>query len=250
MFLLVPSECRIEAIGAGQPDIAELGAWIRFDRLEAELPQQLAPFGGVILPDFGDPHQVIVKRADLGGVAFRQRTLDPTPDPIRQSADDFLLHDEKISHFAVVCVGPEMRSVMRVQQLGGHFQPVSDLLLAAFEQVVDAKFFPDLPDIDRLVAVPEARVPGDDGIRLAPRQLGDDPLGDGIAEISYVRTSAEVIEGKDRNPRHVARTDRRGSPYAGAVICADGCRDENECSKNEAASRISCPTAFRAGYGV
>ena len=38
MFLLVPPECRVIAIGVGQPDIAELGVRIRFDRLEAELP--------------------------------------------------------------------------------------------------------------------------------------------------------------------------------------------------------------------
>ena len=45
------------------------------------------------------------------------------------------------------------------------FQPVSDLLPAAFEQVVDAEFISYLPHVDRLVA--EARVPGDDRISLA-----------------------------------------------------------------------------------
>ncbi len=39
MLLLVPAENRVEAIGPGQPDIAELGSRIRFDRLEAQLPQ-------------------------------------------------------------------------------------------------------------------------------------------------------------------------------------------------------------------
>ncbi|MER9222983.1 hypothetical protein NKI48_29630 [Mesorhizobium sp. M0644] len=79
---------------------------------------------------------------------------------------------------------------MRIQQLGGHFQPISDFLLAAaFEQVVDAEFISDLSGVDRLVAVPEARVSGDDGISLVPRKLGDDPLGDGIAEISLIRAA-------------------------------------------------------------
>jgi len=32
--------------------------------------------------------------------------------------------------------------------LGGHFQPVPDLLLAAFEQVVDAEFIANLPGVD------------------------------------------------------------------------------------------------------
>ena len=38
MFLLVPAELRVIAIGPGQTDIAELGVRIRFDRLEAKLP--------------------------------------------------------------------------------------------------------------------------------------------------------------------------------------------------------------------
>ena len=84
----------------------------------------------------GNPHQVIVERADLRVVALWQGALDPAPDTIRKRPDDFLLDDEKIANLPVVGVGPEMRSVMRIQQLGGHFQPVSNLLLAAFEQVV------------------------------------------------------------------------------------------------------------------
>lgn len=110
-----------------------------------------------------------MKRADLRGVAPWPGALDPPPDPIGKRTDDLLLDDEEIANLLVVGVGPEMRSVMRVQQLGGHFQPVSDLLLAAFEQVVDAEFIANLPGVDRLAAVPEARVPGDDGISLAPR---------------------------------------------------------------------------------
>ena len=159
------------------------------------------------------------------------------PDPVRKRADDFLLDDEKIANLAVVGVGPEMRSVMRIQQLGSHFQPVSDLLLAAFEQVVDAEFISDLPGVDRLVSILEARVPGDDGIGLAPRKLGDDPLGDGIAEISPIPAGTHVVEGKHRDPRHVARTNRLGSPCLCTIVGADHCRDENDGSKNEAASR-------------
>ncbi len=108
------------------------------------------------MSDLGNPHQVIVKRADLRGIADWQGPLDPAPDPIRKRADDFLLDDKKIANLPVVGVGPEMRSVMRIQQLGGHFQPVSDLLLATFEQVVDAELIYDLPGVGRLAAVPEA----------------------------------------------------------------------------------------------
>ncbi|TIM26866.1 MAG: hypothetical protein E5Y63_26955 [Mesorhizobium sp.] len=205
MFLLVPPECHIMAIGPGQPDIAELGVWIRFDRLEAQLPHQLVPRGREsTAAHLGNSHQVIVERADLRGVALWQGALDPAPDPIRKRADDLLLDDEEITDLAVVGVSPQMRSVIRIQQLGGHLQPVSDLLLAAFEQVVDAEFISDLPGVGGLVALPETRVPGDDGVSLAPRKLGDDPLGDGVAEISLIRAGTHVIEGKDRNPRHVA----------------------------------------------
>ncbi|TIL72214.1 MAG: hypothetical protein E5Y81_16285, partial [Mesorhizobium sp.] len=93
-----------------------------------------------------------MERADLRGVALWQGSLDSLPDPIRKRADDLLLDDEKITDLAVVCVGPQMRSVMRIQQLGRHFQPVSHLLLAALKQVVDAEFISDLPNVNRLIA--------------------------------------------------------------------------------------------------
>ena len=66
-----------------------------------------------------------MERADLRGVALWPGALDPPPDPIRKRADDFLLDDEKVADLPVVCVGPQMRSVMRIQQLGGHLQPVA-----------------------------------------------------------------------------------------------------------------------------
>src|SRR5262249_42909263 len=116
-----------------------------------------------------------------------------------------------IANLPVVGVGPEMRSVTRIDQLHGHLQPVCDLLLAAFEQVVDAEFMSNLPGVSRLVAVLEARVSGDDGISLAPRKLGDDPLGDGVAEISLIRASTHVVQREDRNPRHFSRRGRRGA---------------------------------------
>src|SRR4029077_869845 len=119
---------------------------------------------------------------------------------------------------------------------------------AAFEQVVDAEFMSDLPDVDRLAAVPEARVAGNDGISLALRKLGDDPLGDGVTEISLIRTGTHVVEGKYRNPGHVARTNRGGSPYLDTVVDADHCRDENDCSKN--APRESSLGSFGAGGGL
>src|SRR4051794_33631327 len=80
MFLLTPPELRVIAIEPGQPDIAERGVWIRFDGLEAKLPHQLVARGREILVDLGNPHHVIVKRANPRGIALWQGALDPAPD--------------------------------------------------------------------------------------------------------------------------------------------------------------------------
>src|SRR5262249_34477110 len=90
---LVPEYSGI-AIGPSQPDIAELGVRIRFNRLKAELSQPLVPSGRGIVLDLGNPYQVIAERADLPGVALWQGSLDPAPDPVRKRADDLLLDDE------------------------------------------------------------------------------------------------------------------------------------------------------------
>ena len=71
---------------------------------------------------------------------------------------------------------PSKRSAQRcaplvsVDQLAGDAHAVAGLAHAAFEHVAHAKLAADLPDVERLALVGEARIAGDDEQRLEARQ--------------------------------------------------------------------------------
>lgn len=50
----------------------------------------------------------------------------------------------------------------------------------------------------------EGRIPGDHDQLVEAGQLGDDVLGDAVAEISLLRIAAHVVEGQDGDGRSAA----------------------------------------------
>ena len=75
---------------------------------------------------------------------------------------DLVLKVEHVVESAVEPVGPDMRAGLGLDQLGGDAQPVPALADAAFQHIAHAEFAPDLPDVDRLALVDEARIARDD----------------------------------------------------------------------------------------
>ena len=153
--------------------------------------------------DFDKAQLVIVQCTDAGPVGLRQRTVDPDAYPVGKGADDLPLNHKQIANLSIVEVGPEVAAGAGVDQLRVDLQPVSELLLAAFQHIVHAQIACDLADIGGLAPVLEARILGDHGIGLAARELGDHTFGDGIAQIALVLAGAVILERQNSDDGQV-----------------------------------------------
>lgn len=80
----------------------------------------------------------------------------------RDAGDDLVLHREEIRDRLVESVGPDMRAGLSVYELRIDAHPIAASQDAPFEHIPNAKFAPDLLEIDRLALVGERGVPGDD----------------------------------------------------------------------------------------
>ena len=132
-----------------------------------------------------------------------QRTFDPVAHPVSQGSNDLCLNGKQIADFPIIKVGPEVAAGAGVDQLRVHLEPVSGLLLAAFQHIVHAEVLGDLADIGGTATVLEARILGDHGIGLAAREFGDHTLGDSIVQIAAVGTDAMILERQHGDDGHV-----------------------------------------------
>ena len=93
---------------------------------------------------------------------------------------------------------------------------------AALQDVAHAEIASDLAHVGRLALVLEGGIAGDDEQLGEPRQLGDDIVGNAVAEIVLVLVAAQVVERQHGDRRPVGqgqggggllgRGDRRGDP--------------------------------------
>jgi hypothetical protein len=106
---------------------------------------------------------------------------------------DLVLDGKGILEFAIIALGPAMGAGRGVDKLGSDADAVAGAANAALQHdVARAKFGRDLPHIDGLTLVPEARVAGDDEQFGEPRQLCDDVLGDALAEVFLIRVARRL----------------------------------------------------------
>ena len=129
---------------------------------------------------------------------------------LRQQLDLELLHDrlrdlvldgEDVGQIAVVAIGPEMRPVLRIDQLRVDADALARLSDAAFENVGDVEAPAHLLHVGVLALVGEGRIPRDDRQRRDLRQIGDDVLGDAVGEVFLLGIAAHVGERKHRDRR-------------------------------------------------
>ena len=83
-------------------------------------------------------------------------------DCTNHTCRELILEIENIIECAIEAVGPQMRSRGSVDELTGDAQPAACLTHAAFEDVTNAQFAPDLPYVCRLALIGKAGVPSDD----------------------------------------------------------------------------------------
>src|SRR5262245_31928694 len=139
---------------------------------------------------------------DLGAANAR---LDDPDDGLR----DPVLELEDVFQYAVISVGPEMGTGVRLDELFGDAQAIAALAHAPLEHVANAELAPDLLDVDDLALVGEARIPRDHEQPVDTRQAGDDVLDHAVREIFLVGIAADVLEGQHRDRRLVRQRERR-----------------------------------------
>ncbi len=141
-------------------------------------------------------------------------------DDADNSLGDLILEIEDVVQGAVEAVGPEMRARFRLDQLSGDAQPIARFAYAALQHIAHAEFAPDLPDVDRLALVGEARIARDHEQPLDARQPGDDVLDHAVDEIFLLRIATHILKRQHRDRGLVGKGGwRRGlSSLAGWTV--------------------------------
>ena len=118
---------------------------------------------------------------------------------------------------------PSYRSAQRCAPVSasincaGDAQAVARLAHAPFQNIAHAEFAPDLPDIDGLALVGEARIAGDHEQPFDPRQAGDDVLDHAVGEIFLLRIAAHVLERQHRDRGLVGQGEALGTAFPCAL---------------------------------
>jgi hypothetical protein len=128
---------------------------------------------------------------------------------------------DEVAQRLVVALRPELDAVRGVHQLGGRAHAVTAAADAALQDVADAELRADRPDILARVLVLHGRGAGDDRetIRMEPAQMGDQLLGEAVAEVVLFRAAAQVLERQDRQ-RDPAFPRGGGRRLAGDAVAA------------------------------
>jgi hypothetical protein len=120
-----------------------------------------------------------------------------------KAAGNLALRLGQIAAVGVEAVGPDMRPAFAVDQLDVDLRPFAQAPHAALEDIADAEFARDMPDIDRFSFVNKRRGPGDHEAVGDARQVGRQIVGYRVREVCLLRIGRKVGERQDdeRNPR-------------------------------------------------
>ena len=133
---------------------------------------------------------------------------------------DIVLEGEDIGEDPIESLGPEMAARRGIDQLGGYANPVSRLPDAALEDIADLQLAGELVDLHGLALEVEGRVAGNDEDRRNLGEVGDDVLGDAVAEIFLLRIAAHIREGQDEDGRFRRRLIGCGVPPSPAHVAS------------------------------
>ena len=188
------------------------------DRLVA--PDVALVAGGVVLPR----HQVEVVGIEVGRAALLDRLLLLGQQLELQRLDDrfrdLVLQREDVAQVAVVALGPDVVAGGAIDQLRGDAHAAARLAHAALEHVLHLELARHLRHVDELALVHERAVARDDGQRRDLAQVGDDVLGDAVAEVLLLGIAAHVDERQhaDADPCGSRRGAGAGACRAGAAV--------------------------------
>jgi hypothetical protein len=159
-------------------------------------------------------HQIKLVRLRIRRRALLDRFLFSRQQFQFERVDDrfrnFILQREDVVQVAIVALGPQMAVGRALDQLCRDAHAVARFAHAALENMRDIELAGDLSDIDSLRLERERRVARDDGERGHLAQIGDDVLGDAVAEIFLLRIAAHVDEREDADGKAPTALHRGG----------------------------------------
>src|SRR6516162_2979460 len=110
----------------------------------------------------------------------------------RYRLGNLVLYRENIGKLAVIALGPNMLSGLRLDQLYSDADAIDGLAQAAFENITHAQIAADLLHVDDTVLVGERRIAGDDEQGRIARQCGDHVLGNPVREELLIRVATHI----------------------------------------------------------
>src|SRR5262249_38635148 len=137
---------------------------VEFDRLE-EVPERLADRFKADTAKFRRPAQVMIvgthvlRRLALGPLEFL--ALESRCDSDHDAGSNAVLKIEYVFEGAIEMIGPEMRTILGIDELARNAHPRSGLAHAAFQHIADAEVATDLFDVHGTALVGEARISRD-----------------------------------------------------------------------------------------
>src|SRR5204863_9952530 len=114
------------------------------------------------------------------------------------SPGHFVLNGEDIFALPVVSLRPDLRAAKRIDQLRSYAYSVTRIPYAPLHHIADAERATHGRNI-HIATELETRIAGYDEERVIARQLGDDVLGDAVAEILLLGTAAQVCKRQHGN---------------------------------------------------
>src|SRR5215467_6297970 len=173
--------------------------WIKGDRMPAVFlrsRESLRQVASHVMPRF---EQRLVGREirRVSGWSGDELQLQRTGDGL----SDFVLDCEYVCKLAVVAFGPQMITVLSVDELRRHTDAAAGASNAAFEDRADSQRFGNLGDVLVLAAEGESGGAGRDLEIGNVGQEVDDLLSQAIAEVFIVGVAAHVDEGQNCDGR-------------------------------------------------
>ena len=120
-----------------------------------------------------------------------------------QLGDDGLheitLKSENFLVFPLMPFGPNMGGAGDIDKLGVDANTVAGLLNAALQSIANIQLLPDLFYIHCLALIEKNGVAGDNQQIIVTRQIGNDVVGNAVAEILLLGITAKILERQNGN---------------------------------------------------
>jgi len=121
----------------------------------------------------------------------------------RDGPDDFacdlVLYRENIIEISIVLFGPYVAAAARIDHLSGYAHEISGFPHTSFQNVLGAELLTDGDDINVFPFVLKGDSARENIQVTKARKLGNDVLGQSVAEIFLLRVAAHICEGKHRD---------------------------------------------------